>query len=178
MLSFITFLSSVNLDQLEKGESKGKAGSNLQKWNTTSSSSGEAHLGASGSQGKIPILWGVRINNASAWMWGTQLKGICLSQMPVTTFIPGTCRACVCRGACVWGGRENAVFTHFPSCVIYFTPWCFHLPRASEEISTHKARINTGLLSHSCNCLCFFFHLLSQLQNLIALSVCSIKCST
>lgn len=62
-----------------------------------------------------------------------------------------------CRGACVWGGRENAVFTHFPSCVIYFTPWCFHLAAASEEISTHKARINTGLLSHLRNCLAAYF---------------------
>lgn len=32
--------------------------------------------------------------------------------------------ALVCAGerVCVRGGRENAVFTHFPSCVIYLTP--------------------------------------------------------
>lgn len=136
----------------KKRQSRGEAGSHLQKWNATSNSSGDAHPWTSASQGKIPIPWEVMINNALAWIWGMPLKGICLSQMPVTAFIPGTCRARVCRGVCGWGGRENAVFTHFPSCVIYFTPWCFHLSCASEEISTHKARVNTGLLSHSYNC--------------------------
>lgn len=128
------------------------------------------------SQGKIPIPWGVMINNASAWIWGMPLKGICLSLMPVTAFILGTRRTGLCRGgACVWGGRENAVFTHFPSCVIYFIPWCFHLPRASEEISPHKARINPGLLSHSCNGL---FSFICYPSYWMLLKVCSSKSLT
>lgn len=152
LIHYLSLFSNY-LNNYKKVKAEGQQVGTFEKWNATSSSSGDAHRGASASQGKIPILWGVTINNASVWMWGTPLKGICLSQMPVIAFIPGTCCARVCGGVCVWGGRENAVFTHFPSCVIYFTPWCFHLSCASEEIWTHKTRINTGLFSHSCDCL-------------------------
>lgn len=132
-------------------------------------SSGAAHLGASTSWGKIPILWGVTINNASAWMWGMQLKGIYLSQMPVNTFIPGTRGAAVdgCVRAWVCVDRQNAVFTLFPSCVIYFTPWCFHLTAASEEIRMNKAKTHTRLLSLLRNSLWFPSHL-----NLNASDIC------
>lgn len=40
-------------------------------------------------------------------------------QLPLSSWGPAEL---VWGSVCMWGGRENAVFTHFPSCVIYFTP--------------------------------------------------------
>lgn len=75
--------------------------------------------------------------------------------------------ALVQRSQCVCRGRENAVFTLLPSCVIYFTPWCFHLTAASEEIrSKNQHRTFKSLMKLSL--ICF----LSSLQNLNAWSIC------
>ncbi len=115
----ITFLCSAVLLSIRQKWRMEKAGSDTQKWNATSSSSGDAHPGASTSRGKIPILWGVTINNASVWMWGTQLKGICLSQMPVTTFIPGTCRARAGERVC--GEVERMQYLHTSHHVLFIS---------------------------------------------------------
>lgn len=75
-----------------------------------------------------PVVWEVTINNALVWMWGTLLKGICLSQMPVTAFIPATCRASMCGGVYVGRLRECSIYTLPIMCYLFPTSICSSAP--------------------------------------------------
>lgn len=113
-----------------------------QKWNITSCSSCDTHLGSSPGWGKIPIPRGVMINNAFVWRCERRYSKA-FAYLTCQFLLSSRGHAMLLWRVCVCGG-VGAVFTHLPSCVIYFTPWCFHLSCASEEINTHKAGINTG----------------------------------
>lgn len=83
---------------------------------------------------KPPVLWEVMINNALVWMWGCCSKAFAYLRCQLLLSSQRHA-ALVCVEECMWGGWENAVFTHFPSCVIHLPPWCVHLARASKKIS-------------------------------------------